>query len=121
MDRGAFFNIIKYHALLARNVYQEKCNFSKLLTVHGITSDDLIWLLDRLNQLKSSSPNLFSELESWDLENNLLDDRGVSALIDHLPSLFPRLACESIHGISLHDNPVSSEMRKRLEEELRRR
>ena len=86
-----------------------------------ITSDDLIRLLDQLNQLKSSSPNLCSKLLSWYLENNLLNDRGVSALIDHLPSLFPRLACESVHGIFLNDNPISSEKKKILEEELKKR
>ena len=100
------------------------CPCMKLLSTTDcdITSDDLIWLLDRLNQLKSSSPNLFSELESWYLENNLLDDRGISALIDHLPSLFPRLACKSVHdNIFLKDNPISSEMKKILEKELKRR
>ena len=87
-----------------------------------ITSDDLIWLIDRLNQLKSLSPNLCSKLVSWDLENNLLDDRGVSALIDHLPSLFPYImACKKFYGINLNDNPISSEMKKILEEELKRR
>ena len=97
------------------------CPCMRLLntTSCGITSDDLIWLLDQLNQLKSSSPNLFSELLSWFVVDNLLDDRGASALIDHLPSLFPRLACEPGHGIWY--NPISSEMKKILEEELKRR
>ena len=93
-----------------------------LITIDcGITSDDLIWLLNRLNQLKSSSPNLCSNLLSWYLRDNLLDDRGVSALIDHLPSLFPRLACKPDDGIFLNDNPISSEMKKILEEKLKRR
>jgi Ran GTPase-activating protein (RanGAP) involved in mRNA processing and transport len=83
----------------------------------GITSDDLIWLLDGLNRLKSSSTNLCSKLEIWYLHNNLVDDRGVATLIDHLPSLFP---CLVYNMFSLHGNPVSSEMKKRLEEELRR-
>jgi hypothetical protein len=83
----------------------------------SITSDDLLWLLNRLTQLKSSSSNLCSKLQVWYLSNNQLDDAGVSALIDHLPSLFPYLA---YYGTSLDDNPVSSEMKKRLEEELRR-
>jgi Ran GTPase-activating protein (RanGAP) involved in mRNA processing and transport len=89
----------------------------------GITSDDLIWLLNRLNRLKSSSTNLCSKLEIWYLQNNLLDDRGVSALIDHLPSLFPRLTFDPGHIIlePLYGNPVSNEMKKSLEEELRRR
>ena len=84
----------------------------------GITSDDLIWLLDKLTQLKSSSPSLCSELESWNLRSNQIDDSGVSALMDHLPSLFPCLGCSS--SIYLDNNPVSSEMVKRLKEEVRR-
>ena len=83
----------------------------------SITSDDLIWLLDRLDQLKCSSSKLCSKLQVWYLVNNYLEDRSVSTLIDHLPSLFPHLAC----GTFLDDNPISSEMKKRLEEELRRR
>jgi hypothetical protein len=65
---------------------------------------------------------------SWNhgtFRNNLLDYRGVSALIDHLPSLFPRLACGIMHNIIgftfIDDNPISSEMKMRLEEELKRR
>jgi hypothetical protein len=83
----------------------------------GITSDDLIWLLDTLTQFKSSSSNLCSKLERWGLQNNLLDDRGVSALIDHLPSLYP---CLEYHNNILDGNPVSREMKKRLKEELER-
>ena len=101
------------------------CPCMKLLnTIYcGITSDDFIWLLNKLTQLKSSSFNHCSKLETWHLENNLLDDIGVSALINHLPSLFPRLTCKPFrfHSTSLHGNPVSSEMKKRLEEESRRR
>ena len=98
-----------------------------LYTRHcGITSDDLIWLLDKLTQLKSSSPSLCSELMSWSLNNNQIDDGGVSALMDHLPSLFPCLSCGLVSGIQyskilLHNNPVSSEMMERLKEELIRR
>ena len=89
----------------------------------GITSDDLIWLLGKL---KSSSPGLCSELEQWHLEDNQIDGRGVSALIDHLPSLLPRLWCDrsQIFGISsLSNNPGThnSEVMERLEEELARR
>ena len=89
-----------------------------------ITSDDLKQLLDKLSQLKSSSPSLCSKLESWYLDNNVVDDSGVPVLISHLPSLFPRLGCGDIdllNGIYLINNPVSSEMEKMLKEELRRR
>ena len=86
----------------------------------GITSDDLIWLLSKL---KSSSPGLCSKLSLWHLQNNQIDGRGVSALIDHLP-LLPDLG----HGLysfdirNLSNNPVThnSEMMERLEEELAR-
>jgi Ran GTPase-activating protein (RanGAP) involved in mRNA processing and transport len=87
----------------------------------GITSDDLIWLLGKL---KSSSPGVCSELKVWYLEDNQIDGRGVSALIDHLP-LLPRLGCGGFtFGIhSLSSNPVmhNNEMMERLKEELTRR
>ena len=79
----------------------------------GITSDDLILLLDKLTQLKSSSPSLCSKLWTWYLSNNEIDDSGVSSLISHLSSHLPRL-----RNIFLHNNPVSGEMETRLEEEL---
>ena len=85
----------------------------------GITSDDLIWLLDKLTQFKSSPPSLCSKLMSWRLGNNQIDDRGVSALIDHLPSLFTCVEYGVI-GISIHNNPISSEMEKKLSAELLR-
>ena len=87
----------------------------------GITSDDLKQLLDKLSQLKSSSPSLCSKLELWYLDNNEIDDSGVSVIMDYLPSLLPRLGCGSLDGIYLSNNPVSSEMEKMLKEELRRR
>jgi Ran GTPase-activating protein (RanGAP) involved in mRNA processing and transport len=87
----------------------------------GITSDDLKGLL---GELKSSSPGLCSELKVWDLKDNQIDGRGVSALIDHLP-LLPRLWCHEItSGIdSLSNNPVvhNNEMIERLKGELTRR
>ena len=86
----------------------------------GITSDDLIWLLDKLTQPKSSSPSLCSKLGTWFLDNNQIDDRGVSALIDHLPSLFPCVASEVTGDIGIYNNPISSEMEKKLSAELSR-
>ena len=88
----------------------------------GITFDDLIWLLVKL---KSSSSGLCSELKVWHLEDNQIDGRGVSVLIDHLPSLLPRLGCSkhSFDISSLSNNPVihNNEVMERLEEELARR
>ena len=88
----------------------------------GITSDDLIWLLGKL---KCSSPGLCSELEEWCLQDNQIDGRGVSALVDHLP-LLPHLWCGryTTFNISrLSNNPVihNSEVMERLKEELARR
>ena len=87
----------------------------------GITSDDLLLLLDKLTQFKSSSPSLCSELESWDLDRNRIDDSGVYGLINHLPSLFPYLGCDDFDGISLRGNPVSREVETKLEEKIKRR
>ena len=86
-----------------------------------ITSDDLIQLLHTLSSLKSSSPSLCSKLRTWFLDNNAISDSGVSALIEHLPSLFPKLGCDGFISVHLWDNPaISIEMKKKLDEELRR-
>ena len=81
----------------------------------GITSDDLILLLDRLTQLKSSSPSLCSELGTWYLDNNAIDDRGVSYLISHLSSLFPSMDSNNFQGFSVDSNKVSKEMKSYIE------
>ena len=86
-----------------------------------ITSDDLVELFHTLFLLKSSSPSLCSKLHMWYLSNNAISDSGVSALIHHLPSLFPTLGCGHIGKVHLYNNPaVSSDMKKKLEDELRR-
>ena len=89
----------------------------------GITSDDLVWFLDKLTQFKSSSPSLCCKLSTWELNGNRIGDSGAHALMDHLPSLFPYLGCGIFryNGIDLDNNLVSDEMKKRLEEELRER
>ena len=85
----------------------------------GITSDDLIQLLHTISSLKSSSPRLCSELNVWFLDNNAISDSGVSALIEHLPSLFPNLECRGLGVVHLINNPaISIDMKKKLEEEL---
>ena len=78
----------------------------------GITSDDLIRLLDKLTNFKTSSPSV---LRSWSLCYNQIDDNGVSALMDHLQSLFHL----GIYNIHLDKNPASNEMMKRLKEEFK--
>ena len=87
----------------------------------GITTNDLKHLFDKLSHLKSSSPSLCSKLEIWEVNNNEIDDSGVSALMDYLPSLFPRLGFGRSGDINFSNNPVSSEMEKMLKEELQRR
>ena len=87
----------------------------------GITSDDLLLLLDKLTQLKSSSPNLCNKLKQWRLDSNRIDNSGVYGLINHLPSLFPRLGCGRRGDIHLHGNPVSRVVETKLEEEIKRR
>ena len=80
-----------------------------------ITSNDLIQLFEILKSSFSCKP--FSELEILRLDSNEIDDDGVSALIEHLPSLFPGLRI-----INLSNNlTVSKEMKERLVEELVRR
>ena len=102
------------------------CPGLKILNTNNceITSDDLIQLLHTLSSLKSSSPSLCSELHTWYLDNNAISDSGVSALIEHLPSLFPKLGCDGsgLSIVHLSNNPaISIDMKKKLEEELRRR
>ena len=85
-----------------------------------ITSDDLIELFDTLSSQKSS----FLHLKRWKLGKNKIDNRGVSALIDHLhvSSLFTKLGYGRFGGIILNNNPdVTNEMKKRLKRELRER
>ena len=83
----------------------------------GITSDDLIQLLEILAKSKVSYPDLCHELLTWDLDNNKIDDRGVSELVHHVPSLFPSLG-EDIGNVFLNGNPVSSEMEEKLKQKL---
>ena len=88
----------------------------------GITSDDLIQLFHTLSSLKSSSPRLCSELKLWSISNNAISDSGVSALIEHLPSLFPKLRHDVLGIVHLSNNPaISIDIKKKLGKELRRR
>ena len=86
----------------------------------GITSDDLLQLLHQLTELIDKS-SVCSQLDCWSLNENEIDDSGVSALMDHL-SLFPRLGYNGVHtdGIYINCNPVSDEMKRRLKKEIER-
>ena len=98
------------------------CTSLTLLSSRGckITSDDLKQLLDKLSQLKRSSPSSCSKLESWWLNDNEIDDSGAEALFSHLqhvPSLFPRFgAFDNLDNDYLSNNPVSGETEKMLME-----
>ena len=84
----------------------------------GITSDDFIWLL---GELKSSSPGLCSKLKEWYLNNNQIDGRGVSALIDHLP-LLPHLWYDRFmfyNNQVAHNSEVMETLNKELGTRLR--
>ena len=86
----------------------------------GITSDDLKQLLDQLK--KSSNIPCCIKLESWDLKNNQIDDGGAIALMDHLPSLFPKLGYSFfLSGVSFSGNHISSEVTRRIREEMKQR
>ena len=81
----------------------------------GITSDDLIQLLDKVSQLKTSPLELCSRLSTWDLSDNKIDDKGALALIDHIPTCLT-----SISEIMLNGNPISRELKIRLKKVLRK-
>ena len=82
----------------------------------GIDSDDLQQLLGKLTQL-----SVCSKLENWSLHDNKIVDVGVSALLDHLPTLFPCLGCGSLEGIYIYNNPVSKVMETQMMEVLKKR
>ena len=79
-----------------------------------ITCDDLRQLFEILKSSVLCKP--CSKLLLWYLNDNKIDDNGVSALIEHLPSLFP-----SLQSTEFSNNyTFSREMKVRLDEELRR-
>ena len=88
----------------------------------GITSDDLILLLDTLHHIKDSSPNVCIPLSVWDLSNNTIDDRGALALIDFdISSLIQYCIdhdfCDG-SGLVLAGNLVSIEISKEIADEV---
>ena len=85
----------------------------------GITSDDIVLLLRNISHFKITSPELCSRLVSWKLDNNQICNRGGTALIDHLPSIFKGYLSDFGYSvISLEDNPVDRDVRTKLNEEL---
>ena len=89
-------------------------NLDNLFTSNcGITSDDLIQLFEILKSSFPSKP--FSKLEVWCLDDNKIDENGICALYEHLPSLFHDL---HVPIIKLNNVNISREMEERLEERL---
>lgn len=82
----------------------------------GITSSDFEQLLAALLELKV----ICSQLMQWDLKDNEIDDRGVIALIEHLPTLFPALG-PNAHKIKLENNPISDEVLQWLQGEQKKK
>ena len=74
-----------------------------------LTSSEVTALLDHLKHSGVSLKNM----EWWYLNDNSIDDEGVNALIESIPKLFP-----SLTNVSFDSNPVSDEIKKRLEEIL---
>ena len=95
--------------ILAAFMYACPCMKYLLCQSCGITSNDFEQLLILLSELKLKLPYL----NGWRLNDNDIDDRGVSALIQHL-SIFPKL-----RGVGLVGNTrVSPGMLKTLKENL---
>ena len=107
--------------------FMHLCPSLKLLSCSNcwITSEDLLQLFDILcGQFLSPSQRPCSELIGWYLNHNIIDDRGLAALLEHLPSLFSQLGCDAYQNIfefRFDDNPVSAEMATRVNDEMKRR
>ena len=91
----------------------------------NITSNDLIQLLEIFNNLRGLCPDPCSLLFMWDLQNNNIDDKGVSALVPHVMSLYPTLPRENNWlmyvqrtEVNLDGNPVSRETMEKLNGKL---
>ena len=89
----------------------------------GLNSEDLQQLFEQLQVTKTSFLSPCCKLQHWFLRNNTIDNRGVSSLIDHLPSLFPKLGVGIARLMfeyydSFRGNPIGYEMIKRFIEEI---
>ena len=103
--------------ILAGLMHQCPC-LTRFSSSHcGITSDDLKQLLEHLTNYKDLPTPNSSKLEYWNLSNNEIDDCGAIALVDHQPSLFPKLGYSM--GINFSGNHVSSEIMRRTREEIK--
>ena len=91
----------------------------------GITSEDLLLLFDIIfgkNSPENQCP--CKELIKWRLDHNRIDDRGFSALMEHLPTQFPKLGyanCFLDEVFVFDGNPVSPELARVMNDEMERR
>ena len=106
--------------------FMHLCPCLKILSCSNcqITSKDLLRLIDILGGQTSSSSQRWrpcSELIVWSLNHNKIDDGGLAALLEHLPSLFSQLGCYAFsqHLLKFDDNPVSVEMATRMNDEMK--
>ena len=95
--------------VLSGFLYLCRCLVFLVIKHCQINSSDLKLLLKQLMELKLSC----TDLNMLIISDNKLNDSGVSALLDHLPSLFP-----SLKYLALDGNPVSNRMRRRVEVEI---
>jgi hypothetical protein len=60
---------------------------------------------------------------SWRLDDNRIDDKGFAALLERLPSLFPKLGYgRFFNKVFVFDgNPVSPELARMMNNEMERR
>ena len=86
----------------------------------AITSKDLKKLFNQLTELKALFSNLCSELESWSLSNNEIDDSGVCILLELISSVFPNFGYSGYANIYIDSNPASQGMITKLEEEIKK-
>ena len=118
---GNSFTVQGIHILAG---FMHLCPCLKLLSCIDchITSRDLLQLFDIVfGQYSAPNRHPCRELIGWYLDHNRIDDRGLDALLAHLPSLFPQLGCDNLLLNMLDNNPVSAEMTTRLKDEMKRR
>ena len=86
---------------------------SSLVNLHSwscsLSSIEVLVIFDHLRSSNGSHKNL----KVWDLSDNFIDDKGVNALIESVPDLFP-----SLEDAYLDGNPVSGKGDKRLRKTL---
>ena len=85
----------------------------------GITSSDFKRLLVVLSEFNLSFCTIHNHLRQWNLRDNEIDDQGVIALMEDLPTLFPCLV-PNAHEIQLDNNLVSDETLECLQGEQRK-